>query len=185
MDTFQLFFGMLLANEETPEVTTLFEHSDDYWKSIVYTFVILIIIIALIVLVIKFLAQRDKRWLSNRAIRSLSGIPLGQNKSIHIVEIGSSLYIVGVGDDVQLLDKISDEALIQDIKQSLQPVETAWSSNLNRIFARFQVRDDGESEDELSFQEVFNDKMERIKRQKSEVEHILTNEIHDERNSKL
>ena len=42
------------------------------------------------------------------SIRSLGGVPLGQNKSIQIVEIGHSLFVVGVGENIQLLDKIID-----------------------------------------------------------------------------
>ena len=52
--------------------------------------------------------QRNRGWGTNRALRSLGGIPLGQNKSLQVVELSGRVYVVGVGDSITLLDKIDD-----------------------------------------------------------------------------
>ena len=54
------------------------------------------------------LSQRNRGWGTNRALRSLGGIPLGQNKSLQVVELSGRVYIVGVGDNITLLDKIDE-----------------------------------------------------------------------------
>ncbi|MFD2878761.1 flagellar biosynthetic protein FliO [Paenibacillus rhizoplanae] len=48
--------------------------------------------------------------MSGRSIRTLGALGLGPNKSIQIIELGSSLYLIGVGDDISMMDKITDPA---------------------------------------------------------------------------
>src|SRR5206468_13085955 len=69
----------------------------------------LLLIIGIFYYIMKFIAKKS-RMTPGRSIRSLGGVALGPNKSIQVVEIGKSLYIVGVGQEVQLLEKIDNEA---------------------------------------------------------------------------
>ena len=39
----------------------------------------------------------------------MGGAPLGSNRSVQVVRIGEKIYILGVGDSVQLLNVIEDE----------------------------------------------------------------------------
>lgn len=172
---------------EDQSIDSMFS-ADDYWKNIVYVFGVLIVIIGLIIGLIRVLSAKNRGLMSSRSFKTLSGISLGQHKSIQLVEIGTSLYIVGVGDTIELLDKIEDEAEIVYIKQSLSTAEGQMRFNLQSVVDRFRKSDKqavAEIEDELSFQEVFYDKMNRIKQQKNEVEHILKNEDRTDRNNSL
>lgn len=170
---------------ESESIDTMFS-ANDYWKNIVYVFGVLIVIIGLIIVLIRLLSAKNKGLMSSRSFKTLSGISLGQHKSIQLVEIGTSLYIVGVGDTIELIDKINDEAEIALIKESLSSVEGQLVFSLQGIVERFRKPDkQSEVEDELSFQEVFYDKMNRIKQQKSEVEHILKNDDQTDRNKSL
>lgn len=81
----------------------------DFYGSFLRVIVVLALIVSLIVLVIRFLAVKNKQWTGNRALQVHAGIALGQHKSLQIVEIGGTLYIVGVGDSISLIDKIDDE----------------------------------------------------------------------------
>ena len=41
-------------------------------------------------------------------MKNMGGISLGQHKSIQLVVIGESYYLIGVGDDIRLLKEITD-----------------------------------------------------------------------------
>ena len=67
----------------------------------------------------RYVAKKNKGTMFGNSIRSLGGVPLGQNKSIQIVEIGHSLFVVGVGENIQLLDKIIDADEVAYISELL------------------------------------------------------------------
>ncbi|REK57911.1 MAG: hypothetical protein C6W55_04300 [Thermobacillus sp.] len=76
--------------------------------SAVWVIVALVIVIVLIVFTLRFLSSRTRTWGQNRSLRSLGGIALGQNKSLQVVEVGGKLYLLGVGENVTLIDRIDD-----------------------------------------------------------------------------
>jgi len=80
----------------------------DALGSAVWVIVALIIVIVLIVFTLRFLSSRTRAWGQNRSLRSLGGIALGQNKSLQVIEVGGKLYLVGVGENVTLIDRIDD-----------------------------------------------------------------------------
>ena len=48
-------------------------------------------------------------------MKNMGGISLGQHKSIQLVVIGESYYLIGVGDDIRLLKEITDPAEIDKL----------------------------------------------------------------------
>ncbi|PZE22442.1 flagellar biosynthetic protein FliO [Paenibacillus xerothermodurans] len=147
----------------------------------------LLIIIGLFFVVIKFIAQKNK-MLFGRSLRSLGGVPLGQNKSIQVVEIGRSLYIVGVGENVQLMEKIQDAeevAYITEMLSSGSSVHKAGYHTLTNWFNKLRKRDDEdileESDITSSFQQVFHNKMQYLSDRKKMVEEIWLDENNKDR----
>ncbi|MBB6674607.1 flagellar biosynthetic protein FliO [Cohnella nanjingensis] len=69
---------------------------------------VLVLMVGGIVLLLRFLGKRNRGWWMNRSLRSLGGLPLGTNKSMQIVEWNGRIYVLGVGDDVTLIESISD-----------------------------------------------------------------------------
>lgn len=65
-----------------------------------------ILIIALLFFVLKYLAKKTKMHQAAGPIHALGGHSLGNNKSLQMVMIGETLYIVGVGEDVNLIRTI-------------------------------------------------------------------------------
>lgn len=102
-----LVAGTFGGGGEAPTPADAFT-AGDFYGNFLQVIVVLAVIVGLIVVLIRFLAQRSKRWSGERSLQVHAGVPLGQNKSMQVVEIGSAVYIVGVGDDVTLLDKIDD-----------------------------------------------------------------------------
>ncbi|WP_276352491.1 flagellar biosynthetic protein FliO [Cohnella caldifontis] len=81
------------------------------WEMLWILFV-LAVIVGLIVLTLRFLGKRSRGWGMNRSLRSLGGYPLGTNKSMQIVEWNGRIYVLGVGENVTLLEAISDPDLV-------------------------------------------------------------------------
>lgn len=79
----------------------------------------LAVVIILIILVIRFLANRNQLWSRVGGIRHLGGIGIGQHKSVQLVQIGGKLYVLGVGHDIRLLDKIEEPSDVRDILQQM------------------------------------------------------------------
>lgn len=145
----------------------------------------LIIIIGIFLLIMKVLAKKKWRWNGGRAVfRSYGGLPLGQNKSVQIVEIGKSLYVLGVGDDVKLIQKIDDPEEIAYITACLAPDPDSggqrWQSIRSLLTGAKKseaVPIDDESElSASSFQDVFQSKMKHMTGRKKMIEEMLRND---------
>lgn len=176
----------LQLNDLTDDLTNPW----DYLQNLITVIFVLAVIIGLIIVLIRVLAARNRGLQANRSVKTLSGIHFGQNKSLQIVEIGHSLYVIGVGDNVDLIYKIDDVEEISFIKQSLHRNEKMpfshvagsikeWFQERRTVNTRDEVED---VEELLSFEEVFHDKMKRIKEQKNEMEQLLRMQANNERN---
>jgi flagellar protein FliO/FliZ len=65
------------------------------------------LVVLLIYLLLRFLSKRSFAGLTqNGPMKMISAMPLGNGKSVQIVMIGDSLYILGVGEEVHLLRHI-------------------------------------------------------------------------------
>lgn len=96
----------LLANNNRPS-SMAFE--------LVKMFFALLLVLGLIYVLLKFLKKRNKIFNQVKALENLGGISVGQNRSIQIIRIGDRLYLVGVGENVEMLQEITDEDVKQDI----------------------------------------------------------------------
>lgn len=127
------------------------------WKVIVA----LIIIIGLFMLIIKFLGQKNKLYRWKTPIRVIGGTALGQGKTLQIIEIAGTLYVVGVGEDVQLLDKIDHPEQIKNMMESLEPRKSVKVGET--VFEKNPMA-------ATSFREVFQDKLKSISRRNQEIQ---------------
>jgi len=140
----------------------------------------LVFIIALFYFIIKVLAKKNKLQMSGRSMKTLGGVSLGTNKSLQVVEIGHSLYIVGVGNDIQLVSKIEDQEEIAYIRNNLHirgvkdiPALQSLGKWINGLRNRPMDGFDADNADVTSFQEVFQSKMDRLSNRKQLVDDIL------------
>ncbi|WP_426447078.1 flagellar biosynthetic protein FliO [Paenibacillus sp. S-38] len=145
----------------------------------------LIIIIGIFFLIMKVLAKRNT-WMAGRALRSLGGLPLGQNKSIQIVEIGSSLYVVGVGENIQLLEKIEDPAEVQSISEMMSTTQTFAAPGFESALGWLKkLRRNPVEEEEVdmtaTFQQVFQNKMQGLAGRKQMMEEMMNQDSNAER----
>lgn len=163
--------------------------SDNLAGSLIWVVVSLAIVIGLIVLVIKFLSQRNRAWGTNRSLRSLGGIALGQSNSLQVVELAGRVYIVGVGENVTLLDKIDNAEEAQEIIAAIERQTSGGfsPSTLADFIKRFRQRcQETEPTDEQwngsqSFQSMLNNNLNRQADRKQQIESLLKDSKPNER----
>lgn len=195
--TLLLFSGMavlpaaaLAEAVQTSQPELPYTSSSNMAGSVVWVIFSLLLIIGLIIVVIKWLSRRNRAFGgTNRSLRSLGGISLGQNHSLQVVELSGRLYVVGVGENITLLDKIDDEKQAEAIIEAMErQVQGGWSPNaLTGLLSRFR-QGSGEQEpqneqwnDASSFQNVLKDKMNRQADRKQQLEALLKDPNPNER----
>ncbi|MFB9972737.1 flagellar biosynthetic protein FliO [Allobacillus sp. GCM10007489] len=107
----------------------------DFLKMIVA----LVVVLGLIYFLLKFLQKRTRIYQQTRSLENFGGLSLGSNKSIQIVRVGSEYYLIGVGDDVQLLDKIESPDTIGSLESSDATANQAI--NFQDLLKKFTQRD--------------------------------------------
>ncbi len=92
-------------------------------KLVFYT----IVVVGLIYLLIRFLSKRQKKLQHHSVFTPIGGTPLGNNKSVQMVKVGDSLYMIGVGDNVNLLKEIEDKEEVERILEQAEEQKTGFS----------------------------------------------------------
>ena len=78
----------------------------------------LALVLILIYVLLLFLKKKNKLSSNSQTLETLGGISVGQQKSIQVVRIGNKVYAVGVGNDVTMLDEITDQEVIEQFEES-------------------------------------------------------------------
>ena len=142
-------------------------------KLVLYTFLILILIYALI----KFLALRQKNLQPNQAIKLMGGTPLGNNKSLQLVKVGDQLLLIGVGDEVTLLKEFLNEDEIKSIEENLTNQPSALSNTLTN-FLKEKIND--RKKQSNSFENIFSQSLDKIKGKQDQFEQDVRNKDDEE-----
>jgi flagellar protein FliO/FliZ len=93
-------------------------------------------ILFLLFIVLKFLAKKTKSNTFGGPFHSLGGHSLGNNRSIQMLMIADTLYIVGVGNDVHLIRAIppgeEQKRLLESVAE--KPIDTVskWGAQLKK-----------------------------------------------------
>ncbi|ASA22251.1 flagellar biosynthetic protein FliO [Paenibacillus donghaensis] len=153
---------------------------------------VLAVIIVLIVLLIRFLGRRNQTFMSGRSIRTLGAVGLGPNKSMQVIEIGNSLYLIGVGENITLLDKITDQAEVDQIITSFEEQSSGQKNPLLPLISKIKNKLRGEvpsQEIDLSenpsFYETLQSKLANAPERKEKLEELLRDEDPEGESRKL
>lgn len=97
----------------------------------------LAVVIAIIVFLLRFIGKKSQSYHSSRTLQNIGGVPLGANKSVQLIKVGSHVLVVGVGDSIQLLKEIRDESEVKQIieQQTLQ-TDSEQIPFVSRFFGR-------------------------------------------------
>lgn len=130
---------------------------------IIKMFFALLLVIGLIYVVLKLLGKRNKLGSNIKSLENVGGISVGQNKSIQIVRIGNQVYMVGVGDNVELLQEITDEETIQQILHDEQQSEDFLGTNFMSMLTKKKKINTREDDSDQSFEKLFEQELNNLK----------------------
>ncbi|WP_339320203.1 flagellar biosynthetic protein FliO [Paenibacillus sp. FSL R10-2734] len=142
--------------------------------------IVLAVIIVLIVLLIRFLGRRNQTFMSGRSIRTLGAVGLGPNKSMQVIELGSSLYLIGIGENISILDKVTDPDEVALIIAAFEDQASNQNNFLAPLIAKVKVKLRGEvSSEEIelsdtsSFYETLQSKLRSAPERKEKMEELF------------
>lgn len=161
----------------------------NFLGSLLWVMIALAIVVTLIILMLRWLSIRNQLWGGNRSMRSLGGVALGQKSSMQVVEIGGRIYIVGVAQEITLLDKLVDpeeaaaliKALDNQPKQSWSPshlsnVVRKWRNRHNNQDDAGMQRENGVSTFEVMLRNKLDEQIERKQQFRGILQDSTTNE---------
>lgn len=142
---------------------------------------VLALIIGLIIVVLRFIGKRNRGWWMNRSLRSLGGLSVGPNKSLQIVEWNGRIYVLGVGENVTLLEAITDPELVADLLARHEADNAAPEAALPAWLRQWGKRrqagaSDASGDADLpapSFEETLEHRLREISQRRQKVEQLL------------
>ncbi|MBN6185818.1 flagellar biosynthetic protein FliO [Aneurinibacillus sp. BA2021] len=188
-------FFMQQANEamasaplptKTPmnEPETLTQETASMPMLLLQTGIALVVIIAIIYFLLRFVGRRSQTFFGKAGMRTLGGCSLGPQKSLQVVQVGSALYVVGVGENVTLLRCIKNPEEVADMLETFE--SRTGSAELGGIsFAewlqRMMKKDAADKEKDIT--ETFQQKVEEARRRRENMERewLMDKEKEDDR----
>lgn len=134
-------------------------------------------VIVLLYATLRFVNRRNFHMSQHRLMRNLGGVSVGSQRSIQLISVGGTYYLVGVGEDVRLLKEVTDEKEIEQIKKYVQEEQegalTAPSflavDSLRSLFNKKKERDVTDaSKEEARFDHLFQEELERVQEERKE-----------------
>lgn len=88
------------------------------------------LVIGLLFLLMNYLSKRNRTFQSNGPILSLGGQTLGNNRSLQVVLIGQTIYILGVGEQITLIRTITKgdeyQSLLDGFETQAEVITPKW-----------------------------------------------------------
>lgn len=133
----------------------------------------LIFVVALFYGLMKFLNKRNLTFQRNQMVQNLGGLSLGAQKSVQLLQIGKKIYLVGVGEDVQLIREITDPQEVEELLALYNEKQefAATSPYIAEVISKFKRKNkqnSSTSTQQDSFGELFEKKISEIKQERSE-----------------
>jgi len=148
---------------------------------LIWVLFVLGIIVGLIVLSLRFLAKRNRGWWMNRSLRSLGGLTLGTNKSVQIVEWNGRIYVLGIGDNVTLLESITDTDTVAALLADHDVTEQAKAYPLPPWLRKWTGRNNTQGEQDSdpsappssSFERTLENRLRELTERRQRVEKLM------------
>lgn len=166
------------CEEEDNEVVDLDESNDgadlvgnDSFKAsslffnIVKMVVALFFVLALIYIVLLVLKRRNKLLQNHDLLENLGGISLGQNKSLQLIRIGSHVYVVGVGEHVDLMIEITEAEVLDALLHAEKSNEEI--PFLQSLFSKDKAKADSKRD----FMNRLDDELNKLQKNREKLVH--------------
>lgn len=141
--------------------------SGSSWGDYIRMIFAFIFVIALLLALLKFLNRKNRMFEQHRLMKNMGGLSLGQQKSVQLVMIGDTYYLVGVGDEVRLLKEIIDPEEIRQLESYFGDDEMNASPGfVNKILTFISERGKGPSDkqsEQDDFKNIFATRLDELK----------------------
>lgn len=141
----------------------------------------LALVLILIYVLLLFLKKKNKLSANNQSFETLGGISVGQQKSIQVVRIGNKVYAVGVGNDITMLDEITDQEVIEQLEETKGTEPPAMTFIQNWLQKRFtKENEQKKSSPNQSFSKTLEEELEELRSNREQL--IKMNKKDDDTN---
>jgi flagellar protein FliO/FliZ len=142
------------------------EEGGSLFIELIRLFFALLLVVGLIYVALFFLRRNNRLGGRLKTLENLGGISVGQNKSVQLVRLGSRVYVIGVGDDVTLLEEINDPELIEEILKAKQEQESDFKA---ADFLSSLVQKKNNEENKQKFTSLFKQELARLQKNRKSI----------------
>jgi len=116
-----------------------------------------------------WILKKKNRLTNSKLYDHLGAIPLGQNKSVQIIEIGNKIYVLGVGEDISTISILESDEEIEALKGSLkEQVNVNFDFN---SWIKNKLKNHREFNPKSRFELELAEKMEQLKSKRTQSMH--------------
>lgn len=154
------------SEEITADTTEVGLNAWDFIQMIFAT----VFVVGLLYGLLKFVNKKSRSYKSTNVVNHLGGTALGQNRSVQVVKIGEKVYILGVGENVQLISEVADK---EERDTLLKNYEEQGDQSLQAkqfLTQPFKIMKKSESEQvkNQSFQDILSKQLADMKKKRSD-----------------
>lgn len=167
----------IVENDEKEDENPIAEDTDDKSSTVglsawdyIKTLIALVFVVGLLFALLKFVNRKNRMYDKNRFMKNMGGLSLGQHKSVQLVAVGDSYYLIGVGDDIRLLKEITDADEIAALMEHYDEGDGSSTKGLLEIMLTKipkKNKDTNQSgNDQADFSNIFNTRLDEIKEER-------------------
>lgn len=156
------------AAETIPETAAVSVSAWDYIKMVLA----LLFVLALLYGVLKLVNSKNRMYQQNQLMQNLGGLSLGQHKSVQLLQVGDSLFLVGVGEDISILKEITDtdekEKLMTFYNEKQEfTAQVPYIANVLKRFKTPFLNEVSNKQEKGNFEQLFKKRLSEIKSDRS------------------
>lgn len=156
-----------VLSEESTSTSTSFGFLD-FLRMIAATAFVIVLLYG----TLRFINKKNKLQDKGNLVSNLGGTTIGSNRSVQIIKIGNSLYVVGVGENVQLLTEITNEEekkqILDEHNQAVERV-LAPADLLSKLYKNKGIQ----KKDQLPFVEQFKQQLATMSKDRKQLQKEL------------
>lgn len=145
------------GNPSPPSTKVVDSQSPSIFPLFIKFIVSFALVIGLLILLLRFLSKRNRLFPSNGPVLPLGGHMLGNNRSLQVILIGQTIYIIGVGETITLIRSISQgeeyQHLLETYENQADKLSTNWlpkdlNNKWNTVFRKYMKKMQQENSEE-------------------------------------
>lgn len=122
----------------------------------------LALVLALIYILLKLVNRKNKLYQKHHTLENMGGISLGAQKSMQIIRIGQQFYVIGVGDNIEMLTEITDKKTIEDLMKNEANSDFDPTALVSSIFGKNKKENVIRNEEKSNFASVFTKELDSL-----------------------